>query len=166
MQKLINFFRRGKELTFIIASLSILVLLLISPVTASVSDWEFSPQKPVSGDTLNIKGSASPGEKIDVFVDFEKTVPVSEGKFEYILEDVKIPEGFNNFFKVEASGAKNLNVGVKMGVWITKRSEASGNTAVVSQSNVPPGTYQMRIDGDAGEGASEVNLNIEAFQKI
>jgi hypothetical protein len=165
VQKLINS-SRGKELTFIIASLSILVLLLISPAAASVSDWEFSPQKPVSGDTLSIKGSASPGEKIDVFVNFEKTVPVSGGKFEYILEDVKIPEGFNNIFKVEATGVKNLNVRVKIGIWMTKSSDASGTTAVVSQSKVPPGTYTMKIDGDAAEGASEVNLDIKASQGI
>ena len=44
--------------------------------TVSVTNWEFSPQKPVSGDTLNIKGNASSGEKIDVFVNFNKTVPV------------------------------------------------------------------------------------------
>ena len=114
MKKLINSFKRRKQLTFITTSLLIMVLLSISPAAAFVSNWDFSPQNPVLGDTLNVKGSASPGEKVDVFVNFEKTVPVSGGKFEYVLEDVKIPEGFNNLFKVEASGAKNLNVRVKM----------------------------------------------------
>ena len=129
-------------------------------------NWEFSPQEPVSGDLLNINGSASPGEKVDTFVTFEKAVSVSEGKFEYTLEDVKIPEGFNNLFTVEAKGAKNLNVRVKMVLWVTKSSNASGDTATVSQSNVPPGTYKIKIDGNAGEGVSEVNLKITAFQKI
>ena len=140
------------------------ITVLEKPVPAS--DWEFSPQEPVSGDILNINGSASPGEKVDVFVTFEKTVPVSEGKFEYNLKDVKIPEGFNNFFTVEARGAENLNVRVKMVLWVTKSSEASGDTATVSQSNVPSGTYKIKIDGDAGEGVSEVNLKITAFQRI
>ena len=126
MKKLISSFKRQKELAFIIASLLILFLLSISPAAASVGDWEFSPQKLVSGDALNIKGIASPGEKIDVFVNFEKTVPVSGGEFEYVLEDVKIPEGFSNSFTVEARGAKKLNVRVKMVLWITKSSEASG----------------------------------------
>ena len=166
MKKLISSFKRQKELAFIIASLSILFLLSISPAAASVGDWEFSPQKLVSGDALNIKGIASPGEKIDVFVNFEKTVPVSGGEFEYVLEDVKIPEGFSNSFTVEARGAKKLNVRVKMVLWITKSSEASGDTAIVSQSNVPPGTYTIKIDGNAGEGVSEVNLKIRAFQGI
>ena len=79
---------------------------------------------------------------------------------------MKIPEGFNNLFTVEAKGAKNLNVRVKMVLWVTKSSKASGDTATVSQSNVPPGTYKIKIDGNAGEGVSEVNLKITAFQKI
>ena len=166
MKKLVSSFKRQKQLTFVITSLLILVLLSISPVAASVSSWDFSPQNPASGDTLDLKGSASPGDKVDIFVNFEKTVPVSGGKFEYILDNVKIPEGSKNSFKVEASGAKKLNVRVKMVIWITKSSDASGNTATVSQSNVPPGTYTIRIDGDAGEGVSEVNLKITAFQEI
>ena len=140
------------------------ITVLEKPIPAI--HWKFSPQEPVSGDILNIDGSASPGEKVDVFATFEKTVPVSGGKFEYNLKDVKIPEGFNNSFTVEANGAKNLNVRVKMVLWVTKSSEASGDTATVSQSNVPPGTYKIKIDGDAGEGVSEVNLKITAFEKI
>ncbi|RXA21923.1 PKD domain-containing protein [Methanosarcina sp. MSH10X1] len=130
------------------------------------SHWEFSPAEPVSGDTLNINGSAFPGEKVNAFVTFEKTVPVSKGKFEYSIKDVEIPGGFDNSFVVEASGAKDLNVRVKKLIWITKSSEASGDIAVVSQSNVPPGTYRVKIDGDAGKGISEVNLKITALQEV
>ncbi len=161
-----NLSKKLKKLAFISTSLLLLALLLIFPVAASVSDWEYSPREPVSGDILSIKGTASPDEKIDAFVTFEKTVPVSGGEFEYILEDVKIPDGFNNVFKVEANGAENLNVRVKMVVWVTKSSEASGNTAIVSQSSVPPGTYRIKIDGDAREGVSNVNLKVTAFQEI
>jgi PKD repeat protein len=134
--------------------------------TITVSGWEYSPKNLVSGDIINIKGNASPGEKIDAFANFNKTIPVSGGKFEYILENVKIPDGLKNSFTVKAIGAKNLNVRVKMLIWLTKSSEALGNTAIVSQSNVPPGTYDIKIDGDAGEGISSVNLNITASQEI
>lgn len=166
MKKLNSSFKRKKQLSFVTTSLLILALLLISPAAASVSEWDFSPKELVSGETLSLTGSASPGEKVDVFVNFEKTVPVSGGKFEYILENVKIPEGSKNLFKVEATGAKKLNVRVKMVIWITKSSDASGNTAIVSQSNVPPGTYAIRIDGDAVDGVSDVNLKITASQEI
>ncbi len=151
-----------------ITSLSVLILaiLTVSPAAASVSSWELSPEKPTLGDTLHIKGSASPEEEVEVQVTFEKAVPVSGGEYEYILEDVKIPEGFNNLFTVQASEARNLNVRVKMLIWITKSSEASGNTATVTQSSVPPGTYQIKMDGDAESGTSTVNLKITAVQRI
>jgi len=144
----------------------ILALLTISPAAAAVSTWDLSPETPVLGDTLRIKGSASPDEEIEVQVTFEKAAPVAGGEYEYILEGVKIPGGFKNRFTVQASGAKNLNVRVKMLIWMTKSSEASGNTATVTQSSVPPGTYQIKMDGDTSGGASTVNLKITAVQQI
>jgi len=65
---------------------------------------------------------------------------------------------------VEAEGAKNLNVRVKKVIWVTKSSEASGDTAIVSQSNVPPGTYKIKLDGNAAKRVPKVNLNITASQ--
>ena len=168
MQKTIPPCKKRKELMIKKISLSILILALlaISPAAASVSNWELSSENPALGDTLSIEGSASPGEKTDVLVNFAQTVPVSEGKYEYILEGVEIPNGFDNRFTVQATGAKNLNVRVKMIIWVTKSADKSGNTATVSQSSVPPGTYRIKIDGDAAEGASTVDLKITALQRI
>ncbi len=150
------------------ALLSILVfaLLTVSPAGAAVSAWEISPENPVVGDTLRIKGTASPEEEIDVTVTFEQNAPVSGGKYEYILEDVEIPDGFDNTFTVRASGVEDLNVRVKILIWITISSEASGGDATVSQSRVPPGTYMIRIDGNAESGASTTDLKITARQRI
>jgi hypothetical protein len=160
--------KRQKEIAFMITSLSVLLLILltISPAAAAVSSWEISPEKPVPGDTLRIKGSASPEEEVEVQVTFEKTVQASGGEYEYTLQDVKIPEGFNNRFTVKASEANNLNVRVKMLIWMTKSSEASGNIATVTQSSVPPGTYQIKMDGDAKGETSTVNLKITAVQQV
>ena len=168
MQKIIHPPERRKTSAFMIISLSVLILVLltISPAAAAVSSWDLSPEKPVLGDTLRIKGSASPEEEIEVQVTFEKAAPVYGGEYEYILEGVKIPNGFKNRFTVQASGAKNLNIRVKMLIWVTKSSEASGNTATVTQSSVPPGTYQIKMDGGAKGGASTVNLKITAVQQI
>lgn len=168
MKKPIHLHKRRREHAFMIFSLSVLVLAILTviPAAAAVNNWELSPEKPILGDTLHIKGSASPEEEVEVQVTFEKAVPVSGGEYEYILEDVKIPEGFNNRFTVQASEAKNLNVRVKMLIWVTKSSEASGNTATVTQSSVPPGTYRIKMDGDAESGTSTVDLEITAVQRI
>lgn len=160
--------KRRKENAFMITFLSVLILVLLTilPTAAAVSSWEISPEEPVPGDTLRIKGSASPEEEVEVQVTFEKRVQASGGKYEYTLEDVKIPEGFNNRFTVQASEANNLNVRVKMLIWVTKSSEASGNIATVTQSSVPPGTYQIKMDGDARGETSTVDLKITAVQRV
>ncbi|WP_440953848.1 hypothetical protein ACSAZK_09060 [Methanosarcina sp. Mfa9] len=157
--------KRQAALTALL-SILVLALLTVSPAGAAVSAWEISPENPVLGDTLRIKGTASPEEEIDVTVTFEQKAPVSGGKYEYILEDVEIPEGFDNTFTVRASGVEDLNVRVKILVWITISSEASGGDATVSQSRVPPGTYMIRIDGNAESGASTTDLKITARQRI
>jgi LEA14-like dessication related protein len=168
MKRSIHLRKRRKEHAIIITSLSVLILVLltISPAAAAVSSWDLSPEKPVLGDTLRIKGSASPEEEIEIRVTFEQEAPVSGGEYEYILEGVKIPDGFKNRFTVQASGARDLNVRVKMLIWVTKSSEASGDTATVTQSSVPPGTYQIKMDGDARGGTSTVDLKITAVQQI
>ena len=168
MIKSTYFHKRRKGYAFMIIFLSVLILTLltISPSAATVNSWGISPEEPTLGDTIQIKGSASPEEEVEVQVTFEKSVQASNGKYEYILEDVKIPEGFNNCFTVQANGASDLNVRVKMLIWLSKSSEASGNTATVTQSSVPPGTYQIRIDGDAKSETSTVNLKITAVQQI
>ncbi len=158
--------RKRKAALIALLSALAIALLTVSPVEAAVSAWEITPENPVVGDTLRIKGTASPGEEIDVTVTFEKTVPVSEGKYEYVLEDVEIPAGFDNSFTVRASGTEDLNVRVKILLWITLSSEASGGTATVSQSSVPPGTYRIRMDGNAENGARAVGLKITARQRI
>ncbi|WP_052727836.1 PKD domain-containing protein [Methanosarcina vacuolata] len=133
---------------------------------ANPINWEFSPQEPVCGDIININGSASPEDKINAFVTFEKNVSVSEGEYEYSLQNVTIVKGLGNSFTVEARGVNNLNVRAKKVGWLSKSANASGDTAIVSRSDVPTGTYQIMIDGDAKEGVSEVDLKITASQTI
>ena len=73
MHKFTNLNNKRKVLVFTVAFLSILILMVTSPAAASVNNWEFSPQEPVRGDAINIKGSASPGEEVGVYVTFDKT---------------------------------------------------------------------------------------------
>lgn len=131
---------------------------------ATVTDWELLPENPVVGDTIEIRGTASPEEKINVQVSFEKEVQVSNGRYEYLLEDVIIPNGFNNQFTVQAKGAEDLNVRVKMVLWVTKSAQASGGIATVSQSGVPPGTYTIKIDGKASDPSVKIKIN--ALQQV
>ncbi|MCC4767891.1 hypothetical protein FXW07_15130 [Methanosarcina sp. DH1] len=144
--------------------LPVFLFLIISPGAVASSNWELTPQNPVVGDTMEIKGTGFEGDTAKVLVSFEKDVEVQDGEYEYLLEDVVIPSGFDNSFTVKAVGADDLNVRAKLLLWLTRSAEAKDGTATVSQSNVPPGTYKIRIDGKAS--GSSVKLKITAMQEI
>ena len=142
----------------------IFLCLVASPGAAASSSWEFIPENPVAGDIMEIRGTGFAGETVKVVVTFEKEVQVLDGRYEYLLEDIIIPPGFGNSFIVQATGADDLNVRAKMLLWITKTGEAKGGIATVSQTNVPPGTYKIRMDGKAS--APNVKLKITASQEV
>lgn len=138
---------------------------LISPAFAAVS-WEFSPASPVVGDTIKIKGTAAPNEEIKGEINFETYIPVSKGKYQFFLEDLRVPEGFNNYFTVRAEGVKDLHVGVKKFVWVNLNAKASDGVATLSQGHVPPLSYKIVIDGNALDGKSSVHLKFIGSQTI
>jgi hypothetical protein len=156
--------QKNKESLTFLFLLPVFLFLILSPGAAASSNWELTPENPVAGDIMEIKGTGFEGETAKALVTFEKEVDVQGGEYEYQLEDVIIPSGFDNSFTVKAVGADDLNVRAKMLLWITKSAEAKDGTATVSQTNVPPGTYKIRIDGKAS--GSKVKLKITAMQEI
>jgi len=144
--------------------LLIFLFLIISPGAAASSSWGLTPQNPAAGDIIEIKGTGFEGDNAKALVSFEKDVAVQGGEYEYTLEDVVIPSSSYNSFTVQAEGVEDLNVRAKMLLWITKSAEAKDGTATVSQTNVPGGTYEIRIDGKAS--SSEVKLKITAMQEV
>jgi hypothetical protein len=154
---------KKENLKFLIL-LSVLLCLIVSPGAAASSNWEITSQNPVVGNVMEIKGTGFTGENAEVQVTFEKEVQVVDGRYEYQLEDVVIPSGLDNRFTVQVTGAEDLNVRAKILLWITKTSEAKDGIATVSQTYVPPGTYNIRIDGKSND--SSVKIKITATQKV
>jgi len=146
----------------------ILLLFPINAADAIVRDFRISPEEPVQGDVVKILIEADPCEELPVTISFEDVVAVSNRKYEYDLDDVNVPPIPTNNFTVRAENVKNLRVSVRIfGFWVTKSAKAKDGVATVSQSNVPGGrSYDVRIHGDAAEGASTVTLNMTASTKI
>lgn len=160
-----------KRTKLVLGFLSVFLLLglFISP-SAAKTDWQISPSNPTVGDTLKIKGTASPGEDLIAQVSFEKEIPVTEGRYQYLLEKIKIPRGEDNLLTLRGEGVENLNVSVTK-LFFTKKlsSNASGGIATISRRNVPPLTYKVLIDGDAlstSSKASSVKLTVTASQTL
>ncbi|MGB9926895.1 MAG: PKD domain-containing protein [Methanosarcina sp.] len=156
--------RRGKFI-FCFLSTFLLFCALISPAAAEV-DWKLTPTFPTAGDIIKIRGTSAPDEEIQGEISFEMDLPVSEGKYEYVLEDIQVPDGFNNLFTVRAEGVEDLHVGVKKFVWIDLDAEATNGIATISQGHVPPLSYMVVINGNALDGEDSVHLNFTASQSF
>ncbi len=106
-----------------------------------------------------------------------------KGGYSYTLPGIYIPGKPNNF-TVSASGVKNLNIGVRKEqgsyknwsmvfkptftrIWITSQTEANNNgTATTTNDMLSPGSYQIKIFGDAAENISKVKLTMTLIKKV
>jgi hypothetical protein len=138
------------------ALLSALLLLL-----SLGSAFEISNMNPSPGEMVTIRGSADPNQAMSFSSSFEMNLPTGSGSFEYVADNVEVPQKPNQF-SVTAKNVKDLSVGVKMGIWLTKSFQASGGTAHISHSDVPPGRYTIKIFGNALEESSPVSIEILA----
>lgn len=134
----------------------LLVLVLISLASA----FDVSPANPEPGDEIIISGVAAPNEDVSLRSSFQMDLPVTAGKYEYETS-VGIPQQPNRF-TVTAQNVKDMNLGVKIFIWITKRFEASGGIATVSQGNLPSGNYNLKMFGEALPGVSAVPVEVVA----
>jgi len=138
------------------------LLLPVSVSSASVSyfDFEISPENPVRGDLVKIEGRASPFERVPIRISFEEDLNVVDGRYEWRVSSIQIPTGENRF-TVRARDVNRLDLAVRLGfLWITRSADAVDGIATISQSNVPGGTYDLRISGKSD--SSTVRIKVEA----
>ncbi len=155
----------GKKILILLFSLLMFAEMTVFPASGEINGWEISPANPVAGDTLHISGTASPKEEVGLLVYFEEDVPVIGGTYTYELQNVEVPD-FNNRFSVRAEGVESLFVRGKLVLWKQRSAEASGGVAVLSEERVPPGTYQLKLDGNAKSGETRVKLKVTALQVV
>ncbi len=136
---------------------AILAILIILPLCSA---FDLSPSHPASGDKITLTGSANPGEQVSFRSSFSLNLPVKGGQYEYETS-LQIPEKPNSF-RITARNIQDLNAGVKMGIWLTKRFQAKDGVASLSQSDVPPGRYDIKIFGEATPGAATVPIGVVA----
>jgi len=137
-----------------------LILAVISTLGTAAQGFEVSPTNPSPGDSITLTGTGSPGERITFRSSFTMDLPVRDGGYEYETS-VQIPSEPNRFL-VTAKNVQDLTAGVKMGIWITRRFEASSGVASISQSGVPTGRYDLKIFGKSLPGSSLIPVEVVA----
>lgn len=126
--------------------------------------FEISPTNPAPGQEVTITGMTKPGEELSFQSSFTMNLPVTGGEYGYETT-IQVPQKPNRF-TVSANNVQDFYAGVKLGIWITKSFPASAGTARISQADVPPGRYNLKMFGKALPGSTEVPVNIEAQTQV
>jgi hypothetical protein len=147
-----------------IAILMVATIAILS-LTSTACAFDVSSSHPGAGETVTLTGTSNPGQKVDFQTSFQMDLPVNSGKYEYEANGVQIPQKPNKF-AVTATGVKDINVGVKIGIWISKGFNATNGVATVSHSDVPPGRYDLKVFGEALDGRGNVNLVVSAGTSV
>ena len=145
-------------MTKIFMAFALLLLISIG------SGFEISSSNPNPGDRVMLNGIASPGEQVSLRSSFTMDLPVAEGQYEYETR-LDVPQKPNRF-TLTVRKVKDFNAGVKIGIWITKGFAASDGTVTLSQADVPPGTYDLKMFGEALPGSSQVPVEVVAETTI
>lgn len=132
---------------------------------SEITEWSILPEDPLAGDVLTIQGKTEPDIMTDVSVSFSRFVEVNNGSYEYGFENLPIPKGKNRF-DVRSSPVKNLNFIVKMFVDFKRSFDSNDGIAKFTDENVPPGSYDIVINGEAMDGEDEVKLEFTALQTM
>lgn len=137
------------------------VAIIIFSIAFTACAFDISSSNPSPGEKVTLTGRANPGQDVEFRTSFQLSLPVNSGRYEYQASGVEIPQKPNTF-AVTANGVKDLNVGVKIGIWISKRFSATNGAASISQSDVPPGKYDLKVFGEAMDGKTSVSLDVMA----
>ncbi len=126
--------------------------------------FELSPTSIEPGQEVILTGITKPESQLTFQSGFTMNLPVTAGEYEYEAT-VEIPQKPNRF-TVTARNVQDFSAGVKFGIWITKSFSASGGIARISQGDVPPGRYDLKVFGKAMPGSLEVPVTVEAETQV
>jgi len=149
-------------MTSINRTLSILLLAVLALALACTEATAFEAS--VKGASVTITGKAEPDESMRFAASSHMQLPVEAGQYQYETR-ISVPQKPNRF-TVKVQNVQDLNAGVKMGIWLTKRFEASGGMATLSKADIPPGSYSLKIFGQALAGRSTVPVDMRVETEV
>jgi hypothetical protein len=173
--------------------LLLLCAFLASVTIAGASVTELNvPPHVVQGDTLSISGKTLPNEAVWLDSSFEISLPVSDGRYSEAFRGINFIAGEKKI-SARAENIKNIQMDVspftatcngetvKVTMWpgipvIETPLKITNGIVTLSFSfpmkisgfvvDIPPGKKDIKISGDATDGASSVNLEIATSIKV
>lgn len=141
---------------------STLLMAIFALTLAFTSAMAF--ETAVNEGSVTIAGKAAPDERLRFAASFQMQLPVEAGQYQYETS-IAVPQKPNRF-TVKVQNVQDLNAGVKMGIWLTRHFEASGGVAALSQADVPPGRYNLKVFGQALTGRTSVPVNVRVETEV
>lgn len=142
----------------------LLVLIAVYCLLSIGLAFDLSPSNLKPGQKMTITGTAKPGEELKFESSFRMDLPVKDNGYEFETT-VQIPQKPNRL-TVTAKNIQDFNAGVKMIIWITKSFQVNDGTIRLSQADVPPGSYSLKMFGKAIAGSSSVPVDINAETQV
>ncbi len=139
-----------------------------SPVKRKEHDaqeWKVSSDTVKKGDVFTIEGRTEPDSAVRMDVSFSDNIPVIDGKYKKEFKDVDI-SFIPNQFIVETTDIADMTFTVHMIIPFRKRLSATEGKCTYIDKDVPPGTYDITIDGRPGEGVASIPMTIKASQSL
>jgi len=166
----------------IILALFLLILAYtITTTNAEVTELNVNPEVVVQGEEISISGKAGSNETVWLKSSFKLSLHVSDGKYSCDFRDIYFPEGAKKF-SVTAENVKNIRASLSPVFWQTIEYPLSGPESATEEGiatlsvSFPATIYGAKIDisgkknikvyGDAAEGATSVNLKSAMSIKV
>jgi len=151
---------------------AVALAFLIFPIigSATVTELNVTPDVVLQGEKVKVWGKASPNEDVWLGASFEISIPVSEGRYCEEFKGIEIPPG-KKTVSVTAENVKNIRISIYcLLMTIEYPSEgplnATNGTATISAPFPDIPIYNIKVYGDALEGADAVHLIVKTSIKV
>jgi hypothetical protein len=130
-----------------------------------VKDVEITPHSPKPGEPVNIIFRGNCGERFPVELVYEQAVPAYNGSFTMQMNGIRVPWPRNSL-AIDARYVSTMNVGAKFLLWINKKADVIDGVGSYRLTNVPEGSYNVKLNGTPAHGAREVKVKITAQSEL
>jgi hypothetical protein len=130
-----------------------------------VKEVEITPPKPKPGDPIAIIVRDDRQQRVPIELNYEQTVPVRGDAFEMQMDKINVPWPKNRL-TIEAMNIATLNVAAKFLLWINKRVDVVNGSGKYTLTDVPKGTYTVKLNGTTPRGTPNVTIKITAYSEL
>lgn len=160
--RMIGMLRKKRSLMKL--AIVLILLFVIAPAVTTASTVQILTGVP--GDTISYTGSGPSDSDLSLELSTTTAVGVSGGQYSKTFSSIVIPDR-SNTFRVSGSPVQSLYVAgkgpVTAGIWTPG---LGGGSSFTSPMSIPAGTYDVKVYGNAVNGASSVNLDVKVASTV